>query len=319
MDAGDVEAGFLDIQSLQVTNDAQHLFLRLVFNTEIDLTDVLVDQDLRLYLDTDMEASTGYALQAGFGSELGVFFSDLMAFYDVEPATTVALADFGFVPGPTVTSNWFEMAISRDAVPNGITPLFSQAEIRLVVREANGGDEVPGFGEAFTYTFQEGEVSEPDPIDIARPPLPHIRCTAYNVLANGLQDSQRQPHFERVIQAIDADIFGFSECGNTSVATVKGLLDEWLPTETAAGWHVVKSGDLVTASIWPITATWTNVWKQFPVLIQPDVDPEIDEEPALAFINAHLSCCGADDSRQAQIDELIAFILDAKTAGGEVD
>ena len=91
------------------------------------------------------------------------------------------------------------------------------------------------------------------------------------------------------IQAIDADVYLFSECGNTSATQVKDLLDDWLPTGTAEGWHTHKDGDLVTAALWPLLETWSEVTKQAPVLV--DV-PAALGGPML-FVNSHLSCCAS--------------------------
>ena len=112
-------------------------------------------------------------------------------------------------------------------------------------------------------------------------------------------DADRQPHFERILQSIDADVFLFSECSSISAAAMKGLLDAWLPTGTEEGWHTVKDQDRITASIWPHITTWYNVDKQTPTL----VDVPTERGGPMLFINSHLSCCAANEARQNQVDQ----------------
>lgn len=308
------EAG-IDVLQLWVTNDADYLYVSVEFDTELDLTDNLVAHNLFLYVDADTDASTGFGIQADFGSELGVDFNSLFAYYDVVPASTVSFSDLGFHPAPTVTSNRFEMAFRRDAVPDGVNPLFPQNTIRLMVRETLGGDQIPNAGTFFEYTFDDTVLPTPSPIGLEAPAGNNFRVCAYNVLANGLVNASRQPAFERICSAIDAEVFMFSECGSTSTTQVKSLLDSWLPTGTAEGWYTIKDEDLITASIWPILDSWPGIDSQFPVLL--DIDPALGVPTVV--INCHLACCANDAGRQEEVDEMMAWMEDAKTPGGAVD
>ena len=68
----------IDILDFQVTNDDQFLFVKVTLDSEIDLTDTLFPHDLMMYIDADNNAGTGYGVQTGFGSELGIKFRDLI-------------------------------------------------------------------------------------------------------------------------------------------------------------------------------------------------------------------------------------------------
>ena len=261
---------------MKAAHDAENLYIYLRLGADLDLTDVLYPHNLFLYIDADRDAATGFIPRPGFGSELGIDFNDLFAYYDVVPATTVNFSEIGFHPAPTVTSNEFEIALRRDAVPAGVHPLFPQDTIRLLFRETLGADFMPNAGADFVYVLDDDEAPPVAPISLARPGLPVVRTCAYNVLSNGLVNGNRQPRFERIVQAIDADVYLFSECGNTSAAQVKDLLDDWLPTSNAEGWHTHKDGDLVTAALWPLLETWNEVTKQAPVLV---------DVPALSLIH----------------------------------
>ena len=82
----------VDLLELQVTNDDEYLFIKMKANVEFDLTDDLVAQQIRLFIDTDNNASTGYDIQQGYGSELGIIFKDLLAHYNVVPYAELNLS-----------------------------------------------------------------------------------------------------------------------------------------------------------------------------------------------------------------------------------
>lgn len=303
----------VDLLEMKVANDETYLYVYLRVAEEIKLTEALIPQSIFLQIDVDVDASTGYLLQEGFGSELGIDFADHFAYYNVDPDAVVNFYDIGFHPAPTVSGTEYELAIRRDAVPDGVHPLFPNDSIRLMFRETIGGDKMPNIGEEFIYTFTE-ETAAIEPIGLAQTNPTSVRLCAYNVLASGLFDSDRQPHFERILKAIDAEVFMFSECNSISAESLKNLLNEWLPTGTAEGWHVVKHQDRITASVWPHTTTWYNVDKQTPTLI----DVPTERGGPMLFINSHLSCCAANEARQNQVDQMASWVLQETAADGEV-
>jgi endonuclease/exonuclease/phosphatase family metal-dependent hydrolase len=306
----------IDLLEMQVTNDEEYLYIKLITDTEFDLTTNLVSQGLMLYLDTDNDPTTGYAIQNGYGSELGVKFKERFAYYNVAPYSQVSFADIRLIPAPTVTSNTFEIAIALDVIPDGVNPLFTSSTIRILFKDINSGDSMPDINEVFYYTFDESPPPPVDLYDIDKQDNNHIRVVAYNTLFNGLDDPDRVAFFENIIKALKPDIIGFSECGDTNPYDVKALLDNWLPLGTSDGWYVANdtTGDLVTVSKWKILQYWQSLYRQFPVLIDlPD-----SYHTNLLFTNAHLRCCGANTERQAQVDEYIAFMLDAHVTGGAI-
>jgi len=307
----------IDLLEIQVTNDDEFLFIRIKANQEFDITDDdTILQELGLFIDADNDANTGFDIQQDYGSELGLLFTRLYAHYNVTPYSQVSMSDLKVRIAPTVTSDEFEIAIGRHVLPDGINPLFSSATIKILVKNDDNFDRIPNIGDVFTYTFDETPVQAYTPIDINKGTAEHIRIVAYNTLLNGLLDTDRLDDFERIIKSLNPDIIGFVESYNTSEAYVKGLFDTWLPLGTVDGWYVEQHGGEVTVSRWEITQQWSHLTRQFPVLIDlPDETYHTD----LLFTNAHLSCCGADTSRQDQVDQYAAFILDAKTSGGLVD
>ena len=304
----------IDLLELQVTNDEDFLYIKIKSDIEFDLTDNLVNQQIRLYLDTDNNAATGFNIQDGYGSEVGLIFKELFAHYNVDPYSQVSFGDLRLRVAPTVTSNEFEIAIGRNETPDGLNPLFPSPTIKILLRNDANTDKVPNVGSTFSYTFDETPVTPFTPIDITKSNGSDIRVLTYNTLFNGLNDVNRVDNFESIIKAIHPDIIGLNECWNTSETYVKSLLDSWLPTGTANGWYVEKLGGQITLSRWEIIQKWQYLTRQFPVLIDLPSSYPTD----LLFTNAHLSCCGADNNRQDQADEYAAFILDAKSSGGGI-
>jgi endonuclease/exonuclease/phosphatase family metal-dependent hydrolase len=298
--------------SFQVSNDEQFLFIKLEVDSEINLKeDDPIEHSIYLYLDTDNDAQTGFNVQPGFGSELGINFSNLTANYDVATSTTVDFTDIRLRMSPTVTSTLFEIALARDAVPDNVHPLFTGTTIKLLFKNWTNGDNMPDEGTFFTYSFDETPVEPLIPLGLNKSMPEHIRVVAYNTLFDGLLEAQRIPHFQSIIQALNPDIIAFSECYDTPSSTVENLLDSWLPLNNNEGWHVVKKGDLITASRWPVLQFWPFITRSFPVLIDlPDTYPK-----DLLITNAHLSCCDNNSGRQDQIDEYNSFFKQLKAGG----
>ncbi|NRD20411.1 T9SS type A sorting domain-containing protein [Winogradskyella eckloniae] len=304
----------IDIIELQVTNDDAFLFIKIKTNIEFDLTDNLVSQQIRLFLDTDNDANTGYNIQNGYGSEVGIIFKELFAHYNVSPYSEINFSDLKLRAAPTVTSNEFEIAIGRHQIPDGIHPLFPNATIKILLKNDDNFDKIPNEGLTFSYTFDDTPVTPYTPIDITKSHTDHIRLLAYNTLASGLNDPNRVDNFEQIIKAIAPDIIGLTECWDIDAVQVKLLFDTWFPLGTTNGWYTAKLGGLITVSRWEIIQQWTQLSRQFPVLIDlPSTYPK-----DLLFTNAHLNCCDADDLRQEQADQYAAFILDAKSPGGSI-
>ena len=295
----------VDLLEMKVTSDAEHLYVYVRLASDLDLTDVLYPHNLFLQIDVDMDASTGYPVREGFGSELGIDFNGLFAYTNFGPADQVNFSEIGLVPSPTVTSKEFEFALRRDVVLEAGDVLFPQDSIRLLFRDTQYNDDLPDVGASFVYDFNEANTSLLAPISMAKGNPSFLRVCAYNVLGNGLIHPVRQSRFERIVPTLNADVYLFSECGNTTATEVKSRLDNWLPLQSDVGWQTTKNGDLITASRWNHLQSWTGIPKQHPLMVNV---PDSLGGPVL-FINSHLSCCGNDAARQDQVDEMMAWIV----------
>ncbi len=308
-------ASGIDLLSMQVTNDESYLYIKLVVGSEIDLQDDLVPHGICLFIDGDNNAATGNVPQSSYGAEVRVRFDTRTVTEYFGTSSNVSWSTLDLVPLPTTTSNTFEIAIARNAKPDGVNDLFTSSTIKLLFTDLDNNDRMPNSGSsAFTYAFDATPVTPITPIDLARITTSDVRVTTWNVLADGITNAGKQAAFHRIITAISPDVIGLVECVNTTAAQVKTLLDSWLPIG-GTGWHTVKDDfDEIVASRWPILQTWQALDRQFPVLIDLPSSYATD----LLVDVTHLQCCTADATRQQQCDAWAQFILDAKTPGGTV-
>ena len=314
-DEDNIENG-IDFIKFAVTNDSKYLYIKFETSSEIDLSDGT--DNIELMIDTDNNSATGWqpSLNNNIGVELGIMFNQRFVWYnEPDPDLQLSFYDIGIYPAPTVTSKTFEIAINLEAIYNEIA-LFPQSEIKLQIIDWNSLDKTV----EIIYNTNENNINY-NPINITKESENLIRLTAYNTLSNGFNNENRLPKIKNTIQALNADIFAFSECANTSEETVKSILDEIIPLELITGWFLVKkeNDDLILASKYPIIEHWPNesngINSMHPCLI--DLPDNIYAKDLLV-INAHMSCCDNDSNRQNQADDFVNFILDAKNTGGEI-
>ncbi|MBH76519.1 MAG: hypothetical protein CMP68_05225 [Flavobacteriales bacterium] len=317
----------VNFTSVSITNDNKYLYIKFTTNGEIDLMDSDSNGEsiynTVIYIDTDNNNKTGYvpSYNSNIGSELGVYLNQRYVWYNVpDPNVQISLYDIGFFSAPTVTSNEFEIAIDLDAQYDGEN-LFQNQEIKIQLKDLLSDDEIPNINSEIIYTLNTNNLNYID-LNTERENEYLIRLSAYNVLYNGLDDSERLEQLKNIIKSVNADIYAFSECYETSSETVKNILDEILPISNNQGWHVVKKedDDLITAAKFPIIQDWPNefygIKKMHPCLIDL---PDSVFTKDLLVINAHMSCCDNDNDRQEQADDFVNFILDAKSMGGVID
>lgn len=307
-----------DLLEIQASNDDEYLFIRFELDTEIDLTGDLSPHYLSLHIDADNDPLTGFSFGSNFGAELSIYFGDRNARYtEVNNNTYVSTESFGMRVAPTVSSKEFELAIRRDAIPVANYPLFTDNTIRIMLQDNAFGDWMPNMGDApFEYTFDDSLIEQPEPISFEKENPGSIRVLAYNILWDALDDPDRRNYIRQIVQATDPDIIAFSEAIVTSWESAKQMLDFWQPTGTSHGWYVERDDyDLITASRWPIIAEYQQQERFYPTLI--DLPENYGSD--LLLTNGHLKCCDADLIRQDQVDQYLAFILDAKTEGGIID
>ena len=308
-----------DFKNFAVTNDEEFLFIKLNISPECKLME---DNLLSLYIDGDNDSSTGLLIN-GIGAEGKWDFGFRSGTFYKNGSTAISYPDIIYRSLPTVTDTTYEIAIGRNALPDGTDSLFTSSTIKLFFRDNDSnGDWMPDSGEIFEYTFDETPTLPVDLIEINKEDTTLLRVMDWNVLNDGLTNSSKQQYFARILQTINPDIICFSECVSATADDAKQVMDQILPISNSQGWYTMKMDyDDVVVSRYLIKKGW-NYYpsdnRSFASLIDL---PEYYGKDILT-INAHLKCCGGEDNdnrRQSEVDAIISFLKDAKTVGGSID
>ncbi len=310
---GDGSGSGIDFEAVRVADDDLFLFIQIELGTMVQLDE---QNNLAFYLDTDMNAATGIPV-AGIGAELEWRLGDRNGDFDPAgggPTSLIFHDAIRFRSAPTVGAAVHELAIGRTTLPNGTQPLFVGPTVRFVFRdESGGGDQVPDAAGGVTYTLDVGGPVGTGTIALDRDLASDLRMVTYNVLNDSPWNGGQGPRFGRQLAAIDPDIVCFQEIYNHSAGEAVALVSSWVPAGAGLGWNGVETNDCKIVSRFPILASWS---------IGGNVAALIDTTTLLGssalVICAHLPCCANDAGRQSEIDEILEFLRDAKTAGGTV-
>lgn len=312
--AGDDGASGVDFGAVWAANDQDYLYLRFETGADVQPDE---QQQMRLYLDTDMSAGTGLSY-GGIGAELMWEFGVRDGTFTKGGTYTVYHDNVGLMMGPTVSSTAFEIALRRDAVPAGGQSLFAGDTVRFILRDADAaGDLAPDAG-SYSYTFVAGTLPVPSlPLERADPA--HLRLATWNVENDGLfsggaaEDAQN-----RMLDAMNPDVLVVCEVWGHSAAEVAAMIEQHLPSGPGESWYAVGiDGGNVLVSRFPILQSWevNPGYRITAALLDLGPDPAKD----LLMLACHLRCCTADANRQQEVDSIIGFLRDAKTAGGLLD
>ena len=304
------DAGPVDFGRIWVANDQDYLYFRFETEGEVQPDE---QQNMRLYIDTDMNSSTGTYFN-GIGAELMWEFGWREGTFKDGGTYTVDQYDVGLQMGPTVSNTDFEVAFKRNAVPAGGQSLFNGSNLRFILRDTDSADVAPSSG-SITYTFATGTIATPS-LSLARQDPAHIRLATWNVKGDGLFDGgSAETAQNRLLDAMDPDILIVNEVWDHTAAQVRTLIEQHLPSGAQEGWYAVKRDDgNVIVSRYPILQSWliNSSYRLTGVLL------DLGETSAkdLLVIACHWRCCTADDDRQKEADSVISFLRDAKDPGG---
>ncbi|MGD9548200.1 MAG: FlgD immunoglobulin-like domain containing protein [Candidatus Krumholzibacteriia bacterium] len=309
--AGDDGSSGIDFGAVWVANDQDYLYIRFETGADVQPDE---QQQMRLYLDTDMDAGTGLAY-GGIGAELMWEFGYRDGTFTKGGTATVHHDDVGLLMGPTVSSTEFEIALRRDAVPANGQTLFSGDTVRFILRDAaSGGDLAPNSGST-SYTFSSGSLAV-DTLDLGRADQAHLRLATWNVENDGLfAGGTAEEAQNRLLDVMDPDVLVVCEAWNHTAGEVGAIIEQHLPSDLGENWYAVKldAGNVV-CSRFPILDSWevNPGYRITAVLLDLGPDPAKD----LLLIACHWRCCTADGDRQEEADSIIEFLADARTPGG---
>lgn len=319
--AGDSgEATGIDITRVQTAHDDDYLYISFDVGVDLLLND---GQYLKLFIDADRDPDTGEPINDQMGAELEWTFGQRSGFfYSGTRAFPIQGQDIGIQSAPTVTSQRFEIALSRSATPGGgDQPWLRQPAVNVMLRDntfnAQGqvdGDSAPENGEVLSHTFSDADsLPSPTPIALDKDDPDALRIVSWNVLRDGLYEQSRIERFRRVLQALNPDVINFQELYEPERAPA--LLAEWFPD---VDWAVESYGDRTTFSRLPIVEGWPQNYG--PLHRRYTVVPiQASEDRRLLIFNAHLSFGDNNAQRQDQADSFAAYVRDLMTPGGDVD
>jgi endonuclease/exonuclease/phosphatase family metal-dependent hydrolase len=299
---GDAGQSGIDLNQLWIANDSDHLFIR--FNTG-KVINLQQNNLLRLFVDIDNDPSTG-DLVNGIGADLfydfgmreGKFILGNQNFAIEHP-------DIGLHSLPTVTSNEFELAISRKFKAENTSPEMGNT-IAVCLKDLSfNGDQVPTNPAMFQYSMKSGIPPNEQPVSFLKPGSDQLRVVSYNSLFDGFFDFPSGDAQARIIQALNPDIIAFQEIYNHTANETAAKIETLLPLPNNENWYRSKvSPDIICVSKYPIV--FTDAINGNGIFILEVKDTYV------VLVNAHLPCCDNDEDRQQEIDFILYNLKELK-------
>ena len=282
-----------DWAELKITNDDDFIFFKISLHSENTLLQNW--NNFFLYIDADRDSLTGHPYR-GLGVELAWHFGNRTGqYFEQDGVIDLWQNDITLRQAPTVTSTEFEIAIARGSFvlsdPDSIAVIFSSFY--------DTGDYMPDGWGGVVYQLDTTVVGPAEPIPLEKT---GTRLVTYNTLYTGILEPDRQPKFQRIIQALDPDIIALQE--HSEWNEIGDIISSWFPEDTWYQGYTFR--DLVVLSKYPIInqANLISSERTMCALLQTD-DPV---NPNLLILNSHFSCCDNDDDRQEQVDELVQVL-----------
>ena len=282
-----------DWAELKITNDDDFIFFKISLHSEETLLQNW--NYFYLYIDADRDSLTGHPFR-GLGAELAWHFGYRTGqYFEQDGIIDLWQNDITLRQAPTVTSTEFEIAIARGSFvlsdPDSIAVIFSSFY--------DTGDYMPDSWGGVVYQLDTTVVGPAEPILLEKT---GTRLVTYNTLYTGILEPDRQPKFQRIIQALDPDIIALQE--HSEWNEIGDIISSWFPEDTWYQGYTFR--DLVVLSKYPIInqANLISSERTMCALLQTD-DPI---NPYLLILNSHFSCCDNDDDRQEQVDELVQVL-----------
>ena len=288
-----------DFGDIKITYDMEFLFIYFNFhNGEYLMQDW---NAFHLYIDADNNASTGLDFH-GIGAELDWTFGQREGvFYINGGSETIWQNVLTLRIGPTITSTEFEIAISRESDVLTLNESQVLAEGKIMIAEAlPNSDTVPNEDGGIYFSIGEDTVPLANPVPLERKHEDDIRIVTYNTWNDGFLDEERQPHFMRIIQALDPDVIALQEHWDWD--EIDDIIQSWFPDEL---WHASWTHrDMVVLSRFSIIDDASLISSERTMCALLDTEEELGKN--LLIVNSHLSCCANNEDRQQQVDEFLS-------------
>ena len=295
-DVGDGRSNSVDFERLWVSDDELFVYIHIEMGREIELQEF---SDLLLYIDIDNDVTTGLG-GPNMGADFGYDFGDRDGFVFINNNFfSISHDEISLVTLPTVSSDRFEISFSKTLnYFNASVELNNEIKIAFADLESTG-DRLPNNG-FVSYTMSNDPYTPPS-FTLTRDATADIRILSYNVLQDGIFESDRQPAFTRILRALKADIICFQEIYDRSSLQVAQLMEVIDPSQPDEQWyHSIAQPDVILVSRYPITR---RIASDGNGIFEVDIDGE-----KIIVVGAHLPCCNNDDDRQLEVDRLMSIL-----------
>lgn len=301
--------GVGNINKVAITHDIDWVYFYIRTTNEVALDENTLPNTINLVIDFDNDPNTGsnYA-NLGLGAEMVIDFPSrsVTLFSSEGVISRPGINSVGVHVAPVYSAFEFEIAINRSLVN------LKDEDIRFMWSEGDVSSSIPQSGGVHVLTDYSDPIT---PIPLERAVDTEIRVAFWNVKRE-LDNTSVYDSYNRILDATNPDIIGFSEVEDYTPQFVADLLNMWLPLEGEVSWFVEKDDyDLMIASRFPIVSTFPTIDRQMPALISTE---SVWGVPTL-FTCSHLKCCGGDRKRQKQADDYMSFLRGALEPGGILD
>ena len=297
--AGDATGAF-DIQNVYAINRGTRLFLRF------DISSTL---NMQSGLSTDGTLIVQIAMPNN--RFLSIDMRNRKIWHDNDPALTVTNESVGYAVAPSYASNEFELGIDLQmfgvVLGSPITINFSSSD---------------SLTSAATYTIALSNVIITQGRSADRSPGTTFRIASLNTYVTGLLNSTQRPQIQRLVDAMNADIYCFQEEYYSYPEDIAQALAEANPMEDGATWNVSQYYDMAIASRSPLISLSSGSGRHGVIVDLPGEGPE----DAVVIFSIHPKCCGyigssSDLTRISQMNGLITTVTDlrAGTLGSQYE
>jgi endonuclease/exonuclease/phosphatase family metal-dependent hydrolase len=295
------------LESVTFNSDAERVYFRIRYDRLIALDEAIIPHGTKIALDVDGNPGSGQFVGAFAGADIVINLQDRYVNSTQTNGSTESqtLNASQVRIAPTYGGADHEIAIDRS-----INGLNSNAPLRWSVYCSTSGQQITP--ETASPLSNSPGLTVNTPIE--RTDGTAVRVAFWN-MNRRLDNASARAAMARILQATQPDVIGMSEVEDFSAAQMSEWLNDWVPLETET-WQVVKDDwDLMVASRWPITSTYPEVQRQFPVVI----DAEAAWGQDFMLTASHLKCCNGADQRQEQADEYMAFLRNAMAGEGNLE
>ncbi len=297
---GDGAINGVDFSTLKISNSENYLFFYLEVGKEILLQE---DNSIHLYIDTDNNPLTG-AEEHGIGAEIVFHFGGRSGkFYSPFGVVNLSQNQLQFVSSPTVSSEVFEFAISRNLLLAGQSVTLEGTIAVVFSDERTSGDRIPNASGGIAYTFAPDASHPLPPYKLSKSNDDDFRLLAYNVRRDDLFHPSLREEYRRILSALEPDIIAFSEIYDHSASQTANQVEILYPAGKDQQWYFAGvNPDIRLVSKYPIVDVESLDGNGAFHLKKEGKD--------LILIVTHLPCCNNNNSRQREVDRIMAFVRD---------